>query len=345
MKHVIVPESLSDALALWTGKIPAPVVDTIFPLVKARALMAADCLGIFEAVRDEPLPPTDLARRLGLDEDSLRLILRVLASSGYLTERGDRYGLSPLARRTVIRGGAQESLGFLRFNYAQWRFLEHLEDLLRTGQGLDIHRRMSDSRDWENYQRAMLELARSHAPILARHVPVPRGARLLLDVAGSHGLLGAAICRRHPPLRSRVLELPAALEAARRLASEEHLEDLVEHAAGDARTGELGTGADVILLANILHHFSPEENLDLLRRARRAMAPGGTLAIWEIERRPHAPSELARDATALFFRLTSSSRCFSASDYGEWLAAAGLGPARAFRSPLAPLHLLIHARA
>ncbi len=343
MKHKIVPESLAERMALWAGRVPVPVVDTFFPLVKARALMTADRLGIFEALRDEPLPAGDLARRLGLDGESLCLLLRVLAASGYLAERGDRYRLSSLARRTVIRDGAQESLGFLRFNYAQWEFLEHLEDLLRTGQGLDIHGRMNDSQDWANYQRAMLEIARSHAPILARHVPVRPQARLLLDLAGSHGLLGAAICRRHPPLRSRVLELPAALEPARRLARDERIDDVVEHAPGDIRSGDLGSGADVILLANVLHHFSPEENLDLLRRAHRALVSGGTVAIWDIERRPDGPAELGRDASALFFRLTSASRCFAAADYGGWLVAAGFAPARSFRSPMAPLHFLIHA--
>jgi SAM-dependent methyltransferase len=258
-------------------------------------------------------------------------------------ERADRYGLSPLSRRTVIRGGAQESFGFLRFNYVQWELLDHLEDLLRTGRGLDVHGRMDDGQDWRNYQRAMLEIARSHAPILARHVPVRRGARLLVDLGGSHGLLGAAICRKHPPLRSRVLELPAAVEPARHLAREEHIEDVVEHVAGDVGSGELGAGADVILIANVLHHFSPAENVDLLRRARRALLPGGTLAVWEIERRPGRPAELGRDASALYFRLTSGSRCFSAADYLGWLESAGFAPPRSFRSPLAPLHLLVHA--
>ena len=343
MRHKLVPESLAEALALWTGQVPLPVVDTILPMVKARSLMAAERLGVFEALREEALPPAVLAGRLRLDDDSLRLLLRVLAASGYLRERRGLYRLSSLARRTLIRGSSLDCSAFLRFNYAQWKFLDRLEDLLQTGRGLDVHESMHGVQDWENYQRAMLEIARSHAPILARHVPVRPGAKLLLDLAGSHGLLGAAICRRHPPLRSRVLELSAALEPARRLAAEEGIDGLVEHAHVDLRKDDLGSGADVILLANILHHFSPDANMALLRRAREALAPGGTLAIWEIERRPDGTrSELGRDASSLFFRLTSTSRCFSVADFQEWLAAVGLAPARAFRSPLAPLHVLIH---
>ncbi|HME91514.1 MAG TPA: methyltransferase, partial [Myxococcaceae bacterium] len=244
-----------------------------------------------------------------------------------------------------LRGGSLECLGFLRFNYAQWEFVEHLEQLLQTGQGLDLHRTMQRSQDWENYQRAMLDIARCHAAILARHVPVRRGAKRLIDVGGSHGLLGAAICRRHPPLRSQVLELPMALQPAQRLAQEERIDDVVEHVPGDLRKHELGSGADVILIANVVHHFSPAENLDLLCRAHRAMAAGGTLAVWDIERRADgARADLGRDATALFFRLTSASNCFSAANLREWLEAAGFSSARCVRSPLAPLHLLVHAK-
>jgi len=345
MRNKIVPESLAERLALWAGKVPLPVVDTIFPLLKARSLMAAERLGIFEALRDAPLPLTVLASELGLDEESLRLMLGVLVGSGYLAERAGQYRLSRVARKTLLRGGSLECLGFLRFNYAQWEFVEHLEQLLQTGQGLDLHRTMQRSQDWENYQRAMLEIARCHAAILARHVPVRRGARRLVDVGGSHGLLGAAICRRHPPLRSLVLELPMALQPAQRLAQEERIADVVEHVPGDLRKHELGSGADVILIANVVHHFSPVENADLLRRAHQALAPGGTLAIWDIERRADgARAELGRDAIALFFRLTSASTCFSAADLREWLEGAGFTSACLVRSPMAPLHLLVHAK-
>lgn len=345
MRSKLIPESLAERLALWAGKVPVPIVDTIFPLLKARSLMAAERLGIFEALRDAPLSPLLLADALHLDQESLCLLLRVLVASGYLAERAGRYFLSPLARRTLLRGSPLECRSFLRFTYTQWKLVEHIECLVQTGQGLDLHQKMQGSQQWEDYQRAMLEIARCHAPFLARAVPVRRGARLLVDVAGSHGLLGAAICRRHPPLRSRVLELPVALDAAHRLAQEEGIADVVEHVPGDLRTAELASSADIVLLANVVHHFSPEQNLDLLRRAHRALTPGGTLAIWDIERRGDgAPAELGREAIALFFRITSASRCFSTADLRGWLEGAGFTSVRSTRSLVAPLHLLVHAR-
>lgn len=136
-----------------------------------------------------------------------------------------------------------------------------------------------------------------------------------------------------------------AVAPARRLSEEEGIAGLVDHVAADLRTDELGSGADVVLLANVVHHLSPEENLDLLRRAGRALHGGGTVAIWDIEGRPAgARAELGRDTIALFFRITSGSRCYPELVLRRWLEDAGLRAVTAVRSPLAPLHLLVHAR-
>ena len=130
MRLQIVPGSLSETLALPTGKVPLPVLDTLLPLVKARALMAGERLGVFEALREGPVSVAALADRLGLDADSLALCLRVLTAargrarstcpgragpSGYLRQRGGRFRLSPVAHRTLLRGGRLACDGFVRF--------------------------------------------------------------------------------------------------------------------------------------------------------------------------------------------------------------------------------------
>ncbi|MDB5106839.1 MAG: hypothetical protein JWP91_4528 [Fibrobacteres bacterium] len=346
MRYKALPQSLPERIALWSGMVPMPLVDALFPLVKTRALMAGVRLGVFEALRAGPAEAVTLAKRLGLDAESLELLLRVLTGSEYLVERKGRFGLTGTARKTLLTGSSQDSRGYVEFNYMQWQFLESLEDLLRTGRGLDFHHTMEDVKAWESYQRGMLEIARLHAPILAKRVPVPKNARRLLDIAGSHGLLGAAICRKHPPMRSTILELPRARTIAEALAREAGISDVVEYREGNILEGiPASTEAwDVALLANILHHFSPDQNLGILRKVHAGLGAGGTVAIWDIERHGEGDRpELGRDASALFFRLTSTSKCYSARDYGEWLEKAGFRSIRTVRSMLAPLHFLVHA--
>jgi hypothetical protein len=216
--------------------------------------------------------------------------------------------------------------------------------LIRTGEGVDFHATMTDPVAWAHYQKAMLEMARFDAPVLARHVPVRKGAMRLLDLAGSHGLMGATIARKHPPLRSTVLDLPAAVEHARRLAAREGHGDIVEHRAGNLVTDEFGTGWDVVLLSNILHHFTPGDVRGIVRRVYEALGRAGTVAIWELERpSPHKkPSE--GDGIALFFRLTSSAAAYSGEEYAAWLGEAGFSRVKIVRPALRPGSVLVHGR-
>ena len=344
MKYGPIPENLIERAALMAGKVPVPALDALFSLMKARALMAGVKLGIFDAMREGEHTPGGLARRLELDEDAVEFLLRALVHCDYLTHRGGRFALSSLGRRTMTAGAAMELREFVLWNYSHWNFIEHLEELVRTGRGVDFHETLVDPAAWQHYQRAMLELARLDAPLLARRVSVPRGATRLLDLAGSHGLLGAAICRRHPPMRSTVVELPQAIDHARVIAHEEGIDDLVEHRTGNLLTDDLGHGFDVALLANILHHFRPDQNQHILSRVRRAVRDGGTVAIWDLERPRRGSKPGDGDAVALFFRLTSTASVYPADEYAGWLHAAGFSRVRVVRPALSPGGVLVTGR-
>jgi trans-aconitate methyltransferase len=191
----------------------------------------------------------------------------------------------------------------------------------------------------------MLELERPVANLLARRVPVPRNARQLLDLGGGPGLLGAAVCVAHPPLRSTVIELDAALPAASHLAQAEGISSLVTHRAGDLATCELEPEVDVALLCNVLHHFSPPLRRLLVRRTFDSLKPNGTIAIWETEARADATApELASDAIALYFRVTSSAPALTASELGHLLSSTGFERLELIRPLRARGRLLVHAR-
>ena len=141
-----------------------------------------------------------------------------------------------------------------------------------------------------------------------------------------------------------VLEREEAIPEASRLAQELGIADVVSFRACDLLKDDYGQGADVVILANILHHFSPAVNREVLGRARRALKPGGSIGIFDIEApRKDAPPEAGGDAAALFFRITSNSACFSGDDYVAWLRETGFSERRAIRSVLLPSRLLVVA--
>jgi len=344
MNFGVIPETFLERVALWRRLVPVPILDLLFGPLKARIIMAGVRLGVFEALRDQSRTAADLADALSLDRVAIELLLRALTHVQYLEERKARYGLSPLARCAMVTGAPAELTGYARWNETQWRLLEQLEALARTGRGVDFHETLKDRQAWGHYQRAMLEVARFDAATLARLTPIPAGATRLIDLAGGHGLLGAAICRRRPPMRSTVIDLPQALEHSRVLAREAGHSDLVDYREGDLLNDPLEE-SDAALLANILHHFRPTQVTALLGRVRSVLRPGGTVAIWELEA-PRSGSRVDHgDLVALFFRLTSTSGAYHGTQYANWLAAAGFSAVRVLRPRNSPGRVLVLARA
>jgi 2-polyprenyl-3-methyl-5-hydroxy-6-metoxy-1,4-benzoquinol methylase len=339
-----VPENLFERIALKAGKVPTPVLDVLFGPLKARVVMASVKLGIIDALAAAPATAAQLSASLHLNEECVEMLLRVLAHCEYLDYDGALFSLSSLARRTLAPGAPMDRRGYVEWNYTQWKILENLEELLRSGRGIELHDTLRDPDAWGHYQLGMMENARDHAPFLASKVPVPVGARSLIDLGGSHGLLGAAICRKHPPLRSTVFELDAALVSARELAKVEGIADVVCHKAADILRDDLGTDHDVALLTNILHHFSPEQNAVLLKKVQQALRPNGTVAIWEFERPKREAKVGGGDAVALYFRLTSSASAYHADEYRSWLQSCGFVAIRVVRSRLVPGYVLISAK-
>ena len=345
MKYKVVPDTPDEAAALASGEFNLPTVDLMMPLLQTRSLMAGVRLGLFEALRGGARTATEVARELALDAEGVELVCRVLVCAGYLTRKDNQYELTELARKHMLRDAPLSLSGFAEFNYLSWEWIGQLEEVVRTGRGIHVHHTMKEESAWESYQRAMLEGARFEAPQAASLVPVKAGAVRLLDVGGSHGLIGAMICRLHPGLRSEVLDLPQAIEHDRKLAQEVGINDVVTHRAGDALTDDLGADYDVIFLGNIAHHFTSEQNLTLLRRAKEALTSGGTIAIWEAEQPgPEAEADIFGDAFALYFRLTSTSRVYTADEYAGWLSATGYEDVQVSRSPMCPWMVFIAGR-
>jgi hypothetical protein len=155
------------------------------------------------------------------------------------------------------------------------------------------------------------------------------------------------IARTHPPTRSQVLDLPQAVEQAQKLGSAEGLDDVVTYQAGDALVDDLGTDYDVVFLGNILHHFTPPQIGELLVRVRHAMSAAGTVAIWEVCQpdADDAQPDLIGDAFALFFRLTSTARCYTVGEFTSWLINAGFTDVQVQPLPVGRSLILLTGRA
>ncbi len=343
MRYTIHPSNLLEWFALKAGSVPRPILDTTLPIIQARALMAANSCGVLRKLAERDMTAPELATVLGLDRECLTLLLRVIAGLDYVARIGSKWALTTHGRRYFGPAAPESYEAFVEYGAAQWRFVEDLEDVLRSGKGIDFHAQQTPA-EWQAYQRSMLENAKAFGWFVAQHTPVPSGALSCLDLAGSHGYVGGLLCERHPPMRSTVMDRREALATARTLGEGTSWHRHVNFQEGDLLKDDYGRDRDVVLLCNILHHFSAETNGEVLRRVHDALKPGGAVSIFEIESPEEGQkTDAAGDGFALYFRITSTSTCFRASDYTAWLLQGGFQQPRVVRSIQMPSRMLVVA--
>ena len=297
-----------ERLALASGLFPTPMLEA-YGAAFSRALMVATKLGVFDTLAGGPLTAREVAAQLGADPRAVEKLLNLLVAMRYVrSSRTGEYRLSSIARRWLVGNGARNARDTVLMKFLEWRWIEGLEDFLRSGEPLDVHATMTKE-DWGLYQRGMRAQASLIGPLLARRMPVPPKAQAMLDIGGSHGYFSVAICRRHAGLRAVVLDLPQAVEQAAPLLEAEGMGERVALRAGDALIDDLGTDAfDVILVFSLVHHFDDATNRSLVARAARALRPGGLLVIGDMPR-PESPRKSGALDTFydLYFALTSRS--------------------------------------
>jgi ubiquinone/menaquinone biosynthesis C-methylase UbiE len=172
---------------------------------------------------------------------------------------------------------------------------------------------------------ALAGRAMNVAPLLADRYPLPK-ARRLLDVGGGTGLYSIAWLQRHPSLHAVVWDRPEVLKVAQEMAQRFGVADRLECVPGDMFTSPVPTGADVVLLSNILHDWDVPECRALISRCAGALPPDGQLLIHDVFLNDglDGPLPIALYSAALF--ILTEGRAYSAAEYRGWLVEAGLVP-------------------
>lgn len=337
MKIGAIPESVLEWLALRFELAPRALVDTHAAMMLARTVMAGAELKIFDALAEGALSAEETAARCGSAPGPTALLLDALAACGYLRFRNGRFALTRRARPWLLSASPNSVRDKLLLQIVEWRWLENLENFVRSGQPLDFHESMpAEERDL--YHRGMRALAGVAGREVARRIPVPRGARRMIDLGGSHGHFAAEICRRHPGLSAEVMDLPEAIETAAPLLAAEGLGKRLVHRPGDARTADLGIEQyDLVLMSNLAHHFDAEQNRELAARVARALKPGGAFVIQEPARaeRPERAGQIPA-LLGLYFAMQSRPgvRTWTVAEMAGWQRSAGLKvrPAKSLRT-------------
>jgi SAM-dependent methyltransferase len=329
----VIAENPVERLIVRLNIAPRPMIETQMAFTLARLIMVATKVGAFDALSGGPATPEQVAERCGTSAAGTQKLLFALAGAGYLSAEDGGYALTPVARKWLVGDSPNSIADKMLFQFLEWDWMERAEEYVRTGEPLDLHSAELSAEDWDLYQRGMRALANAFSDEAVKRMPVPKDARRMLDIGGSHGYYSVALCRRHEGLRSEVLDLPAAVEQAAPLLAAEGMGDRVVHRAGDALTTDLDSGAyDLVLVAQLVHHFTAEQNGRLAARVADALRPGGVFAVLD-EFRPRTPKDAGQVGALLefYFAMTSESGTWAVEEIADWQRGAGLEPRKPIR--------------
>ncbi len=264
------------------SKQPSPQLffQTINAHQQTEALKAAIELELFTAIGEGNTSVADIAKRCDAAEKGIRVLCDYLTIIGFLTKQDNAYGLTLDSsvfldkKSPAYLGGATE---FLCDSIITAGSKDITGAVRRGGTTLENDGTIGPENPcWVTFARAMAPMMALPAQLMAQLVD-PAGDRKLkiLDIAAGHGLYGLAFATKNPQVEVTALDWAPVLEVAKENAAKAGITDRYKTIAGSAFDVDYGTGYDLVLLTNFLHHFDPPTCETLLKKVHAALADGG----------------------------------------------------------------------
>jgi len=261
---------------------PSPQLffQTINAHQRTEALKAAIDLEVFTAIGEGNATAAEIAKRCQTSEKGMRVLCDFLTTMEMLTKQGDRYGLTLDSsvfldkRSPAYIGGATE---FLCSPMLTAGFQHMTEAVRKGGTAIDGDGTLGPEHPiWVNFARGMAPMMAIPAQMMAKLVDPNADRKLkILDIAAGHGLFGITFATQNKQAEITAVDWKAVLEVAKENAQKAGVADRYSTIEGSAFDVEFGSGYDLVLLTNFLHHFDPPTCETLLRKVRAALADGG----------------------------------------------------------------------
>jgi ubiquinone/menaquinone biosynthesis C-methylase UbiE len=261
---------------------PSPQLffQTINAYQRTEALKAAIELETFAAIGEGNATTGEIAKRCRASERGTRILCDFLCIMGFLNKEGNRYSLTPDSamfldkRSPAYLGSAIEFISSPTFTEG----FKNFADTVRKGGTMmaDGGTIAPENPIWVKFARGMAPMMALPAQLTAKLVDPAADRKLkILDIAAGHGLYGIAFAKNNPQANVVALDWASVLEVAKENAQAAGVADRFSTIAGSAFDVDYGSGYDLILLTNFLHHFDPATNEALLRKVHAALAEGG----------------------------------------------------------------------
>jgi ubiquinone/menaquinone biosynthesis C-methylase UbiE len=269
---------------------PALLFDTINAHQRTEAVKAAIELSLFSAIAAGKTTATEIAQACGASQRGTRILCDYLVIIGFLTKQDNSYGLTADSAMFLDKNSPAYMGTVIEFMLSPM-LTDNFKDLtaaVRKGGSISEEGTIApDHPVWVKFARAMAPMMALPAQLLAPMVDPNADEKLrILDIAAGHGLYGLAFAKRNPQAEVTAVDWAGVLEVAKENAQAAGVSDRYHTKPGSAFDVDYGSGYDIVLLTNFLHHFDPSTCEMLLRKVHGALADGGRAVTLEFMPNP-----------------------------------------------------------
>jgi (2Fe-2S) ferredoxin/SAM-dependent methyltransferase len=314
-----------------SGILPEALDQTIRGFMPSRCILTALELDLFTAVGDGA-SAAQIAYRIDANARAVGMLLNALVSLGLISKSGEEYRNRPEAARFFAQGSGFNQRDGLLHTANIWHRWSTMTTAVRSGTRVPIA--AADDPEWtRNFIAGMQRNAKDRAALLVKALG-SEGVRRVLDLGGGSGAYSIAFAKAGAEVRCEILDVPEVVPLTGEYVNRAGVAEQVKLRPGDMLTDEFGSGYDLIMLNAICHMFSEEQNRELFRRARKALAPKGRLAVQDFI----LDADKTSPQFAALFSLnmlvgTDAGASYSEPEYTDWMNAAGFDEVRRINLP------------
>ena len=254
----------------------------------SQAIYAVAKFSIADHLKDGPRSIEELAEMTSADPGALYRLLRALASKGIFAEGEPRqFSLTPLA--DLLRSdapGSKRALALMSGD-EQFRAWAEIDYSIQTGEiafekvfGKPIFDYLGENPDKAQvFDAAMVGIhGRESDAILNAYDFSDVG--ILADIGGGNGSQITGMLQRHGAMRGILFDLPHVIDRAKEPIEAAGLSDRCDLVSGNFFDAVPG-GADAYMMRHIVHDWSDEKSLTILRNCHQAMSSDSRLLLVE----------------------------------------------------------------
>jgi 2-polyprenyl-3-methyl-5-hydroxy-6-metoxy-1,4-benzoquinol methylase len=307
-------------------------------------------LELFTKIAEGNTTTVRLAEATGAAERGIRILADTMTVIGFLDKKEGEYSLTEVSATFLNKhlpsylGGAVEFI----MSDGQRRGFDDLTNAVRYG-GSQVRGDASmdpNSEMWVTFAKAMMPLMYPAAQGLAANVGFEKDREIkVLDIAAGHGLFGIAVAQHYPNAQIHAVDWYNVLDVAKDNAERMGVGDRYNVIPGSAFEVEFGSGYDVALVTNFLHHFDAETCTSFLKKVHDSLDPGGkaiTLEFIPNDDRVSPPGEAM--FALVMLAATPAGDAYTFAELRGMLEKAGFAQNEHVPLPPMPQHLVISTK-